>query len=212
MVNKILSFVLIIAAAAACRQKPKQVVVQHCVNTNVKTEVKPKPSNPRTGTIPNYTRSAYQQYITTQVQTLLTNLLPDWHMPDPAAWEKYWFDQYKSDTSLVNFARADFNGDHRPDYALILQSSQNKLAVWVFQSENNTYRPFKLTEMKTAKPPIQMGLELRRPGIFDYTDAETGRAKTMTSPYPAISVLWFETSSETFYWSNNRYRSVFTGD
>jgi hypothetical protein len=214
--SKILTFLLIITMAISCREKPKPVTMKlyHQVDTlatHAQVKIKPEPT-PIKDTIPTNNNSVYRKYITRQVQTLLIDMLPGWQLPKPMAWDTIWFHKYKSETSLINYASADFNGDHRPDYAFILQNKKKGFAAWVLQSEGETYRPIRLTQTYKAVKSIEMGLAITPPGKIHYINNVSGNTETKLLQHPGITTVWFETSSETFYWENGRYASAITGD
>ncbi|WP_158827192.1 hypothetical protein [Mucilaginibacter lacusdianchii] len=113
---------------------------------------------------------------------------------------------------LVNYVSADFNGDHKLDYALILEDTKNDFAVWVLQSEGSAYQAIRLHEIEGATLPIDMGLELVPKGELDYIDLDADDTKTITLKYQALQVSFFERAAATYYWQNGKYKSVTTGD
>ena len=166
-----------------------------------------------TDTIPAYKSAIYKSYLSPAVFKLLQEYLPEWKLPEPNSWDKFWFDQYKKETVLVNYISADFNGDHKKDYCLILKNSKNDYAVWVLQSNKKNYLPIKIFQAKNTELPITMGLELVSKGKLNYLNLDNdGPPKTIDLQNAAIQVVFFEASAELYYWKNGKYLSVTTGD
>jgi len=163
-------------------------------------------------TIPAYSDDIYRKYIPAPVFELLDQQLPDWKLPSPNTWEKFWFQEYKRDSSLINYTSGDFNGDDRPDYALILVNADKEFTVWVLQSEQGRYKAIKLHETTGLTLPIDMGLELTPKGELNYIDLDNDNPKPIQLKHPAITVAFFERAAQTYYWKDGKYESVTTGD
>jgi hypothetical protein len=164
-------------------------------------------------TIPLYDSTVYKKYIDTSVLQLLQSNLPEWHLPPPALWEKFWFNEYKKNEYLVNYAYADFNGDNKTDYAFILDNDK-AIAVWILQSEGNRYKAIKLQDLGELTSTIDTGIDLVPKGKLDYIDLDndSDNPKPINLKHPALTITSFERAAETYYWQNGQYKSVTTGD
>jgi hypothetical protein len=164
-------------------------------------------------TVSIYPNAVYKLYLSPIVLKLVQQRLPKWKLPEPSTWDKFWFTNYKKQNTLVNYIAADFNGDRKNDYCLILKNKQNIFAVWVLQSDKKDYLPIKLYETSSKTLPIEIGLELIPKGKLNYIDFDNDKTpKPIDLHNPAIQVVFFETSAQTYYWKNGKYLSVTTGD
>jgi hypothetical protein len=196
----------------ACKQKSTQS--QASVDTTGKAIKHPAQPKVEQDTIPTYTEAVYRAHIPEEVNALLEEKLPGWRLPSPMSWEKYWFNAYKKDNALVNYVNGDFNGDSKPDYALLLENEQHVFKVWVLQSDGNDYKAIQLLELSEATLPLDVGLELIDKSKLSYLSMDEGAddIKTMDLKHPAIQISNFEASAETYYWKDGKYQSVTTGD
>ena len=163
-------------------------------------------------TIKPFTSEVYKKYIPDSILQLVATRLPEWKLPLPDSWERFWFKEYKKDTVLVNYISADFNGDGRKDYAFILNDAKREFATWVLQSKNGDYELIKLNSIKTVNGKTDMGLQIIPKGKLNYIDFDSDNDKYVMLKFPAIQVEFFEQSAETYYWQNGKYKSVTTGD
>lgn len=153
----------------------------------------------------------YNKYISPTVLSLITQKLPEWRLPAPSSWEVYW-DQYKKDSTLVNYVSSDFNGDLKPDYAFILKNSKKIFAVWVLQSKGKNYQAIKLYQLTQDQLPLEIGIELLPKGDLNYLNLEQDKFGHVKLRNSAIQVVFFEQAAEAYYWEKDKYRSVTTGD
>lgn len=161
---------------------------------------------------PTYDSSIYSHYISPSVVRLLSQHLPQWHVPDPGSWDAFWFSEYKKDSALVNAISGDFNCDGKQDYCLLLTHVKEGLAVWVLQSAGETYKAIKLEELGHMERPIEVGLLITEAGQLDYLDEKAEEAKAVHINCPAISVVFFEKAAWTYYWEDGKFVEVQTGD
>jgi len=205
---KYLFIALLSSVIFSCKQPQNNTVKHQADSTTRKPAVAPAIND----TAAAYTDAVYAQYVPAQVMTMLKEQLPGWQLPAPGTWEKYWFDAYKKDSTLVNYAPADFNGDHQPDYALLLKNTDDQYAVWVLQSQAGTYQAIQLYQLEANNLPLSTGIELLPAGQLNYMDLDADDNKTIQLQQPAIQVVFFEAAAETYYWKNGKYQSVTTGD
>jgi hypothetical protein len=206
---------IVLLSWLACKQTPTQSsqsrpkadttskAIPHQTQTTVEKD-----------TIPAYTTAIYKAYIPEVVYALLEEKLPGWRLPSPNTWEKYWFHAYKKENALVDYVSADFNGDSKPDYALLLKNEQHAFIIWVLQSDSNDYKAIELTEVTEATLPLNTGLELINKSKLNHLSMDEGadNIKTIDLKHPAIQVSYFEASAETYYWKDGKFQSVTTGD
>ena len=158
------------------------------------------------------TKYIYQQYIPASVHDLLEKQLPGWKLPEPDKWENFWFNHYRNDSSLINYAFGDFNGDLRRDYAFILQKDTSDIAIWILQSYKDIYQAIKLLHYKDIRQSLDLGIETVPAGKLNYIDFDADDVKSLKLKFPGIRALYFERGAETFYWNQNLYKSVITAD
>ena len=201
-----------IVSLPACKRTPTHSKIK--IDTSIKVSKPDTPHTVKKDTIPTYTLAVYKSYIPKAVNAMLEEKLPGWKLPSPDTWEKYWFNAYKKDNALVDYVNGNFNGDGKPDYALLLENDQHAFIIWVLQSGVNDYKAIELKELTEATSPLNIGLELIGKGKLNYLSMNENAddIKTLDLKYQAIQVSYFEASAETFYWKNGKYQSVTTGD
>lgn len=176
-----------------------------------------KSSTPGTSTSKDnnkYSSSIYERYINPRLKIYLDNEFNGWTLPTPSRWDTVWFNQYKSDTTLVNYISGDFDCNKKKDYALLFKKASDEIVAYAFLSTGDTFKPIKLMDFgKDSGEPIEIGLELLPPGNYNHIDPESEE-----EPPPvrikcnSVQVLNFERAAETFYWEKSKLKSIITGD
>lgn len=179
---------------------------------NTKKDTTHIPVNNIPETDKQYDSSIYASYIPATLKEYLDKTLPGWSIPAPAKWEKYWFNQYKKDSSLVNIIPADFNCDGQKDYALILRKKKNALGVYAFVSAANGFTKHELQDLGEEMELIGTGLELIRPSSVHHIGEGDEEPAPVQLKCDAVQVVWFEQAARTYYWSKNKFTYVQTGD
>ena len=151
-----------------------------------------------------YDSTIYASYIPAVLKDHLDKALPGWSIPAPAKWEKYWFNQYKKDSSLVNIVPADFNCDGQKDYALILHKKKNALAAYAFVSSANGFTKHELQELGEEMELIGTGLELIRPSSVHHIGEGDEEPAPVQLKCDAVQIVWFEQAARTYYWNKNK--------
>jgi hypothetical protein len=159
-----------------------------------------------------YDSTVYASYIPAALKDYLDKELPGWAMPAPSKWEKYSFNQYKKDNSLVNIVPGDFNCDNQKDYALILRKKKNALAAYAFVSGNNGFTKHQLQDLGEEMDMINTGLELIPPSAVHHIGEGDEEPAPVQLKCDAVQVIWFEQAARTYYWNKNRFTYVQTGD
>ena len=185
---------MVLVSWLACKQAPPQSTqLQPKADTTI--NALPQQAQPKIeqDTIPTYTSDIYKAYITQAVYALLEEKLPGWKLPSPDTWEKYWFHAYKKSNALVDYVNGDFNGDSKPDYALLLENEQHAFIVWVLQSDGINYKAIELTELTDVTMPLNRGIKLIDTGELNYLSMDEGAEdiKRIDLKHQAIQVSYF---------------------
>ncbi|HTL80523.1 MAG TPA: hypothetical protein VL651_02400 [Bacteroidia bacterium] len=155
-----------------------------------------------------YDSSIYLQYIPDKILRYRSEKIPEWKLLSPDHWEKYWFNKYLTDSSLVNFAEGDFNCDGSKDYALmLLDDRDDQLGVWVISDQPDGMAAELVMTLDKASP-MQYGIA-------------TVNEKTIEDMYDSMPVRIcgkgidfekFESASRIYYYDNGEYKFVQTSD
>lgn len=143
-----------------------------------------------------------------------------WQLPELDRWDAYWIQQYPADsTGDLRQRTADLDGDGGLDQALFLcrvdtaQRDSSYALVVAFSNGRDTL----LVSYPWAESQggIGMGLALEAPGALGHLGGEEGEAE-IPSPVnltqPAVTVIFFEKASITWFWSKGSFHQVWTGD
>lgn len=157
--------------------------------------------------------SIYDRYLPPALMSYIRQSLPEWTLPDPAAWEKYWFDEYKKDKSLVNFISADFNCDTAADHALILVNKKGDIGAWAFLAKDGSFEKNKLDEFENLSGgPIGAGLMVLEKGKHGYIGADGEIEKPVSVKCEGVTVIFFEKAARSYYWEKGKVKAIQTGD
>jgi hypothetical protein len=157
-------------------------------------------------------RAIYSRYLSTALMHYVDISLPDWRLPDPSAWEKYWFDEYKRDKSLVNFISGDFNCDGTIDHALILTNAKGDIGAWAFLAKDSSFEKTKLDQFESLSNPIGAGLQILEKGEHGYIGADGEPAKPVKVNCEGVTVIFFEKAARSYYWEKGKVKAIQTGD
>jgi hypothetical protein len=155
----------------------------------------------------------YDQYLPQALVSYVQQSLPEWKLPDPTAWEKYWFDEYKKEKSLVNFITSDFNCDNVADHALILLNQKGDIGVWAFLARDGSFEKTKLDQFENLSGgPIGAGLLILEKGEHSYLGPEGEIEKPVKVNCEGVTVIFFEKAARSYYWENGKVKAIQTGD
>ena len=144
----------------------------------------------------------------------------DWLLPLIDRWDAYWQEQYKADsTGDLRMRTADLDGDGGKDHVLLLvrpdtthRDSSYALVVSFGNGRDTLLASYPWAESEGG---IGMGLLLEPPGELAHLGGEEGD-EDIPSPVqltqPAITVVFFEKASITWFWSKGGFHQVWTGD
>lgn len=166
-------------------------------------------SNQKTDTVAS-PLTVYKNHIPEPVINYINTALTDWSLPSPESWEKYWWDQYKKEKTLVNFISGDFNCDQKIDYAVVLRDKDSTTGAWVLMAKDSSYTRANL-EMISKEPGfIGIGLELMQKG--KQADLNGDHPKTINAKCEGVTIVFFEKAAHSWYWEKGKWKMIYTAD
>lgn len=141
-------------------------------------------------------------------------------LPPIDRWDAYWQEQYKADsTGDLRMRTADLDGDGGNDHVLLLvrpdtthRDSSYALVVSFSDGRDTLLASYPWAESEGG---IGIGLTLEPPGELGHLGGEEGEeeiASPVQLTQPAITVVFFEKASITWFWSKGSFHQVWTGD
>ena len=178
----------------------------------------PSPQEASTDSVPDPT-------ITTEAGTdAAPPLIPvryakEWFLPTLDRWEAYWQEQYKADsTGDLRMRHADMDGDGTLDHALFLcradttrRDTSYAVVVSFGNGRDTLLEAYPWAEYQCG---IGMGLALEPTGALSHLGGEENEAEasTVRLKHPAVTVIFFEKASITWFWDNGSFHQARTGD
>ncbi|HEU4718664.1 MAG TPA: hypothetical protein VFU15_12555 [Bacteroidia bacterium] len=155
--------------------------------------------------------SIYEDYLPSSLQDFLEKDFSGWKLVSPSLWSGYWFDKYKTDSSLVDLFPADFNCDDKTDYALLMYNAERKeTGLWIFIAGKAGFSAEK-ADVWENQPEADLGLyAIQRAPDRAVTDVYEN--KTVKPDCDAIDFVKFESASRVYYRANGKYLYVQTSD
>lgn len=143
-----------------------------------------------------------------------------WQLPALDKWDAYWQEQYAPDsTGDLSQRTADLDGDGGADRALFLvrRDTTRRDSSYALVVSFSTGRDTLLASYPWAESEggIGMGLLLEPPGELGHLGGEEGDeeiASPVRITQPAITMVFFEKASITWFWSKGSFHQVWTGD
>jgi hypothetical protein len=155
----------------------------------------------------------YDEYLPPALIRYIRQSMPDWKLPAPNLWEKFWFDDYQTGKFLVNFISADFNCDGATDHALILLNQKNDIGAWAFLAKDSSFEKTKLDEFENwTDGRIDCGLLVLERGEQHHISADDETAKTVKVNCEGVTVIFFEKAARSYYWEKGKVKAIQTGD
>ena len=195
----------------ACGQSKLESISSEASTKNTISEALPLKKN-YLDSIPPFDKSVYNQHIDKSTLLLIKHQLPNWELPDPSNWQRFWFKEFMKNGGLVNYISGDFNCDNINDYCILLQNADKEFAVWVLQSQQDTFSAIKLSDIGKPITQLEIGLEVVPTGPLFYIDFQNDNPKQIDLKCPGIQIISFEKAASTYYWKDGNYKSVVTGD
>src|SRR3982751_3466374 len=93
-----------------------------------------------------YSSNIYEQYIDPQLKNYLNKEFKGWTLPAPNRWDTVWLNQYKSDSTLVNYISGDFDCNQQMDFALLFQKVNGDIVACAFLSSGNSFKATQLID------------------------------------------------------------------
>ena len=155
----------------------------------------------------------YNQYMSQDLVSYMENTHPTWSVPNQNRWYPQLFNKYKTNISLVNYVRGDFDGNGLTDAALIVDKGNNLLAAVAFLRGDSSFKTVELTEFKPEGDKIDFLLTLYKPGRYPITDPDLAPSdkKQVDLHYSSIGIGMFkelyEGGNDVYYWYRNQLRS-----
>jgi hypothetical protein len=157
--------------------------------------------------------AGHQHLVPTQYQH-------QWELPGLERWDEYWQKQYATDTTGdLRIRTADLDGDGGDDHALFLcntdtarRDSAYAIVVAFSNGSSALLASYPWAEYDGG---IGMGLMLEPPGLLGHLGGEEGEEEILSPvelKQPAITVVFFEKASITWFWRNGAFHQVWTGD
>ncbi len=141
-----------------------------------------------------------------------------WQLPSAERWDTYWQQQYADSTGDLRHRRADLDGDGTMDNALFLTRTdtthRDSAYALVIGFGNGTDTTLTIEPWAEAEGHIGMGIALEPPGPMGHLGGEDGGEPegTVDLKQPAVTLIYFEKASITWYWKNGSFHKVWTGD
>ena len=160
-----------------------------------------------------HTSTGHQQLVPVQYQQ-------HWQLPGLERWDEYWQKQYATDTTGdLRIRTADLDGDGGDDHALFLCNTdtarRDSVYAIVVAFSNGSSALLASYPWAEYDGGIGMGLMLEPPGPLGHLGGEEGEEEILSPvelTQPAITVVFFEKASITWFWRNGAFHQVWTGD
>lgn len=151
----------------------------------------------------------------------LQKALPGWHVMGTSGFDPLvvkWVRQEHGPRAGPQYCRGDFDGDGRPDLALLLRRGSVKL-VALLQTGAEQWQVKELRDLGFGEgfqggfSRFTIYLAPRKPGIVAYWPGD-GKGKTgrLRLRHDGIELNWAEKGSTLYYWTGQRFQTVVTGD
>ena len=156
----------------------------------------------------------YHKYISQELLSYMDKTHPTWSVPNQNMWYPQLFNKYKTNSSLVNYIRGDFDCNGKIDHALIVDKGKNDLAVVAFLGVNSSFKTVELTNIAPIEGvKIDFHLTSYPTGRYDIADPdlEPSDDKYVLLKCNSVGVGSFkelyEGGDDVFYWEQDQLRS-----
>lgn len=139
---------------------------------------------------------------------------PSSRIADTSDFINYWCAFYEG-KEVPYYAMSDFNGDGFNDYALMLFSNKKLDMIIINGNSSGHFTLFNLMSDSSlgldnmiSKPTLEIGFGISPPGeIYDFETDSTYNVETNS-----LIVYFFEKAAESYYWKDNVYIKLHSGD
>ncbi len=141
-----------------------------------------------------------------------------WEPTPENRWDAYWEEEYADSTGSLGHRSADFTGDGTVDQAFFLtrKDTARRDSAYALVILFDRVRDTVLTvePWAEAEGHIGMGLTLEPPGMLGHLGGEEGGEPEgqVNLKQSAITLVYFEKASITWYWKDGSFHKVWTGD
>lgn len=156
---------------------------------------------------------------TDQLNLFLSKRIKELWEPTPESrWDSYWEEEYADSTGSLGHRSADFTGDGTVDHAFFLtrKDTARRDSAYALVIHFDRVRDTVLTVESWAEADghIGMGLTLEPPGMLGHLGGEEGGEPegVVDLQQPAITLVYFEKATITWYWKDGSFHKVWTGD
>ena len=159
-----------------------------------------------------------QEESNAQVALLPARFEDVWELPSPQRWDTYWEKEYGDSTGTLGHRQADLDGDGTVDHALLLSrkdtADRDSAYAVVIRFGNDRDTLLSVEPWAEADGHIGMGLDLEPPGMLGHLGGEEGGEPEgrVELKQPAVTLVYFEKASITWYWKDGSFHKVWTGD
>ena len=164
-----------------------------------------------------------QDTVVRQEGNVLDLLLPArirdvWELPSPERWDEYWEKQYADSSGTLGHRHADLDGDGTVDHAFLLSrrdtARRDSAYALVIRFGNSKDTLLSVEPWAEADGHIGMGVTLEPPGMLGHLGGEEGGEPegSVELKQPAVTLVYFEKASITWYWKDASFHKVWTGD
>jgi hypothetical protein len=155
----------------------------------------------------------YQKYVSNELLSYIKKTHPSWSLPNENRWHPRLFNKYKTDSSLVNYVRGDFDCNGKKDCALILDKGKNGLSAVAFLRVDNSFKTVELTELGVPGEKIEFVLTLYKPGCHHIEDPDLSASDPKIVSFKCNGVgigkfkELYDGGNDVYYWDQNQLRS-----
>lgn len=111
-------------------------------------------------------------------------------------------------------ADGDFNGDGRTDIALYGRDSTRELLIVLLSQSDSVYRvvPLEDRPLMTFEHGVYIWINTQPPGPLDIDPMLTEADTPKRLQHPGINVFYDQQASELYFWKDDHFVKVATGD
>lgn len=141
-----------------------------------------------------------------------------WELPALDRWDTYWQEQYTDSTGDLRHRTADLDGDGAVDHALLLSrkdtTRQDSAYALVIRFGDDRDTLLEVAPWAESEGGIGVGLALEPPGEMGHLGGEEGGEPegSVQIVHPAVTLVYFEKASVTWFWEKGSFHKVWTGD
>jgi len=152
----------------------------------------------------------YKKIIPERVISFIRKELPDWQFPSPDLWDEKIFNDYASKNSLAYYVTGDFNGDHKPDYVVLLTNANKQYSTWVLMSSDNELKKTRI-QFNTYSTKINFVLGVLHPGFYNSQVSDV-TLDPIHVKNDALKIIYNSGDIGVSYWNDEKRRGFILKD